>query len=78
MACSQRFGTSNLSGKTICNFSSYNHSETEKFVLAYGLDFCSPPTVAKPGEEFAEFEILFAQLLHHKLKIINELSLLLI
>ena len=30
----QRFGSSNPSGKTICNLSSYNLSETEKFVLA--------------------------------------------
>ena len=29
---------SNPSGKTICNLSSYNLSETKKFVLAYGLE----------------------------------------
>ena len=34
----QRFGSYNPSGKMICNLSSYNLSETEKFVLAYGLD----------------------------------------
>ena len=34
----QRFGSSNPSGKTICNLSSYNLSETEKFILAYGLE----------------------------------------
>ena len=36
--CRQCFGLSNPSGKTICNLSSYNLSETEKFVLAYGLE----------------------------------------
>ena len=72
----QRFGSSNSSGKTICNLSSYNLSETEKFVLAYGLEFCLPPTNIKREEVFAEFEILFAQLLHPKPKSIDELSLL--
>ena len=50
--------------------------ETEKFVLAYGLEFCLLPTNIKREEAFAEFEILFAQLLHHKPKSIDELSLL--
>ena len=67
---------SNPSGKTICNLSSYNLLETEKFVLAYGLEFCLLPTNIKREKVFAEFEILFAQLLHHKPKSIDELSLL--
>ena len=41
-----------------------------------GLEFCLPPTNIKREEVFAEFEILFAQLLHHKPKSIDELSLL--
>ena len=41
-----------------------------------GLEFCLPPTNIKREEIFAEFEILFAQLLHHKPKSIDELSLL--
>ena len=40
------------------------------------LEFCLPPTNIKREEVFAEFEILFAQLLHHKPKSIDELSLL--
>ena len=40
----QRFSSSNPSGKTICNLSSYNLSETEKFVLAYGLEQRTPTT----------------------------------
>ena len=38
-------------------------------------EFCLPPTNIKREEIFAEFEILFAQLLHHKPKSIDELSL---
>ena len=40
----QRFGSipSNF-GDNIYNLSSYELSDTEKFVLAYGLDFCLPP-----------------------------------
>ena len=56
--------------------STFYNSEIEKFVLAYGLEFCLPPTNIKREEVFAEFEILFAQLLHHKPKSIDELSLL--
>ena len=41
-----------------------------------GLEFCLPPTNIKREEVFAEFEILFARLLHHKPKSIDELSLL--
>ena len=41
-----------------------------------GLKFCLPPTNVKREEVFAEFEILFAQLLHHKPKSIDELRLL--
>ena len=74
----QRFGSSNPSVKTICNLSSYNLSETEKFVLAYGLEFCLPPTNIKREEVFGEFEILFAQLLHHKPKSIDELFVVLV
>ena len=44
--------------------------------MAHGLEFCFPPTNIKREEVFAEFEILFAQLLHHKPKSIDKLSLL--
>ena len=53
----QCFGLSNPSGKTICNLSSYNLSETEKFALAYGLEFCLLPTNIKREEIFAQVEI---------------------
>ena len=41
-----------------------------------GLEFCLLPNNIKHEEVFAKFEILFAQLLHHKPKSIDELSLL--
>ena len=44
--------------------------------MTTGLEFCLPPTNIKREDVFAEFEILFAQLLHNKPKSIDELSLL--
>ena len=72
----QRFGScSTPTGKNIFNLSSYCLSETEKFVLAHGLEFCLPPTSVKREEVFSEFEILLAQLAHHQPKSKDELSL---
>ena len=56
--------------------SDYNLSETERYVLAHGLEFCLPPSNIKREEVFAEFEILLSQLLHHKPKTSDELILL--
>ena len=41
-------------------------SDTEQFVLSHGLSFCLPPTSIKREEVFADFEVLYAQLDHHK------------
>ena len=35
-------------------------------MLLHGLNFCLPPTSVQREEVFAEFEVLFSQLLHHK------------
>ena len=65
----QRFGSvpSNF-GDNIYNLSSYELSDTEKFVLAYGLDFCLPPSTIHREKIFAEFEVLMGQLFHHTSK----------
>ena len=39
---------------------------TERFVLSHGLYFCLPPTSVKREEILADFEVLYAQLVHHK------------
>ena len=44
----------------------YKLSDTEQFVLSHGLSFCLPLTSVKREEVLAEFEVLHAQLLHHK------------
>ena len=73
----QRFGISvSLSNENIINLSDYNLSETERYVLAHGLEFCLPPSNIKREEVFAEFEILLSQLFHHKPKTSDELILL--
>ena len=43
----QRFGSVSNSGNNICKLSTYVLSDTEKFVLSHGLDFCLPPTNVK-------------------------------
>ena len=43
-------------------------SDTEKFVLSHGLDFCLPPTNVKREKIFAEFVVLMGQLFHHSSK----------
>ena len=63
----QRFGnTANPDKKNITNLSDYKLSPTEEFVLSHGLNFCLPPTNPKREGIFAEFEVLLAQLQHHR------------
>ena len=50
---------------SIVNLPNYELSDTEQFVLAYGLEFCLPPTKINREEIFAEFKVLIGQLLHH-------------
>ena len=52
--------------KHIVNLSDYSLSDTERFVLSNGLDFCLPPKSANIEEVFAEFQILYAQLARQK------------
>ena len=61
-----RFG--NALGDTtrhVLNLSDYVLSDTESFVLSHGLNFGLPPRYLCKEEIFAEFESLWAQLLHH-------------
>ena len=60
--------------KHIVNLSDYSLSDTEKFVLSNGLDFCLPPKSINRKEVFAEFDILFAQLARQKPISSNEVS----
>ena len=46
--------------------SDYKLSDTEGFVLSHGLSFCLLPTSVKREEILADFEVLYAQLVHHK------------
>ena len=63
----QRFGNqASFNQNSIENLSDYKLSDTERFVLSHGLSFCLPPTSVKREEVLAEFEVLYAQLLHHK------------
>ena len=50
---------------SIVNLSKYDLSDTEKFVLAHGLEFCLSPFKINREEVFAEFEELIGQLLQH-------------
>jgi len=50
----------------ITNLSDYKLSDAEQFVLSHGLSFCLPPTSIKREEVSADFEVLYAQLDHHK------------
>ena len=60
--------------KHILNLSDYSLSDTERFVLSNGLDFCLPPKSVNREEVLAEFEILYAQLARQKPISSNELS----
>ena len=61
-----RFGNA-LSDTTryILNLLDYDLSDTERFMLSHGLNFGLPPRYLCKEEIFAEFESLWAQLLHH-------------
>ena len=60
--------------KHILNLLDYSLSDTEKFGLSNGLDFCLPPKSVNREEVFAEFDILYAQLARHKPISSNELN----
>ena len=62
-----RFGNQmSFQKNNIVNLSDYKLLDTEQFVLSHGLSFCLPSISIKRKEVFAEFEVLYAQLLHHK------------
>ena len=62
----QHFGTAaSVIESSIVNLSKYDLSDTEKFVLAHGREFCLPPSKINREEVFAKFEVLIGQLLHH-------------
>ena len=68
-----RFG--NALGDTtrhVLNLSDYVLSDTESFVLSHGLNFGLPPRHPCKEEIFAEFESLWAQLLHHSASSVEE------
>ena len=67
MACS-------VTRKNIRNLSDYSLSDTEKFVLSNGLDFCLPSKSVNREEVFAEFELLYAQRARQKPISAKELS----
>ena len=51
-------GAGSVSKNSIDNLSSYQLVDTEKLILAHGLEFCLPPTKINWEEIFAEFEVL--------------------
>ena len=62
-----RFGNqTSFKQNNIVNLSDYKLSDTEQFVLSYGLSFCLQPTSVKRKEVLADFKVLYAQLVHHK------------
>ena len=62
-----RFGNqTSFKQNNIVNLSDYKLSDTEQFVLSHGLSFCLPPSSVKREETLADFEVLYAQLKHHK------------
>ena len=62
----QHFGTAaSVTENSIVNLSKYDLSDTDKFVLVYGLEFGLPFTKISRKEVFAEFKVLIGQLLHH-------------
>ena len=52
--------------KHILNLPDLSLSDTEKFVLSNSLDLFLPLKSANREEVFAEFEIVYAQLVRHK------------
>ena len=62
-----RFGNqTNFKQNNIVNLSDYKLSDTERFVLSHRLSFCLLLTSVKHEEVLADFEVLYAQLVHHK------------
>jgi len=62
-----RFGNqTSFQKNNITNLSDCKLSDTEQFVLSHGLSVCLPPKSIKREEVFADFEVLYAQLDHHK------------
>ena len=62
-----RFGNqTSFKQNNIVNLSDYKLPDTERFVLSHVLSFCLPPTSVKREEKLADFEVLYAQLVHHK------------
>ena len=60
--------------KHILNLLDYSLSDTEKFDLSNGLDFCLPPKSVNREDVFAEFQVLYAQLHRQKPILSTELS----
>ena len=59
----KRFGLTGLPpDKVITNLSDYSLSQTEKFVLSHGLDFCVPNTNVSSEVVFSKIESLLSQL----------------
>jgi len=70
-----RFGNqTNFQKNNITNLSDYKLSDTEQFVLSHGLSFCQPPISIKREEALADFEVLYAQLVHHKPRSYEQLA----
>ena len=71
----KRFGNMlSCTKKHIFNFSNHVLSDVESFVLSHGLNFCLAPKSICREEVFAEFELLWAQLDHHRALPENEQS----
>ena len=70
-----RFGNqTSFKQNNIVNLSDYKLSDTEQFVLSHGLSFRVPPTSVKREEVLADFEVLYAQLVHHKTRSEEQLA----
>ena len=70
-----RFGNqTSFKQNNIVNLSDYKLSDTEQFVLSHGLSFCLPPTSVKREEVLADFEVLYAQLVHRKRRFEEQLA----
>ena len=54
-----------LNKKNINNLSDHKLSDIEEFVLLHELSFCLPLPSVNREEVLAEFEVLYAQLVHH-------------
>ena len=62
-----RFGRNvSPAADNVTNLSAHVLDSTELFVLSHGLNYSFPPKFLKKEEVYAEFEVLTAQLNHHK------------